>query len=344
MSIFYRNIILGIAWMLLLGVVMLSHTTQMFLSMLFTVFVLHMSENLSEKIIGVKTKFKKFLSIIISIVILSVIGFALYHSVLSMWGDLNEMLHKSQPIIIEKLHSYGVQNNITTISDLYSMVLDFIKLNVGFLTFSAGLVIKVIIGILLGIVVHFSQIVPKVLHENAWDSILYKLLEQSTVIYNSFRDIMGIQIIISLMNTTIISIMALGLTYVIYGQVLPYWYVIIPLTAILSLIPVVGNIMINVILILATVQISPTYVLVGVGLFLVIHKLELIVIGKKMKEKVDVPFVLILFSMLLGELLFHSMSGMLLGMVLMVSISKILKSIPLVNNDIIDKKISLPLS
>ena len=40
-----------------------------------------------------------------------------------------------------------------------------------------------------------------------------------------------------------------------------------------------------------------------------------------MNEKVNVPFSFIIISMALGEMLFHSMSGMLLGMVILLTFS-----------------------
>lgn len=83
----------------------------------------------------------------------------------------------------------------------------------------------------------------------------------------------------------------------------------------------------SIILMMSTVQISLTYVGVGIGMFLIIHKLELLVIGNKMKEKMNLPFIFILISMILGEFLFHSMSGMILGMVLVSTLSMIMKNI-----------------
>ncbi len=328
MSIFYRNTIVAVFWGLITFLVIQSHTSQMFLAMLFTVAVLHLSEFIAEKYLT-KDKSKKIISLILSASILSSVGYSLYLAFVFMGQDIGHLIEASQPAIKEALGEFGLEKNFQTISDLYTILIVFLKANIGFITFSAGLLLKVIIGIILGVVVHMSHI-DQQNTSNAWGSIVHTINSQCKVIYTSFRDIMSIQILISLMNTTIIAAMALGLTYVIYGQVLPYWYVIIPLTAILSLIPVVGNIMINIILILATVQVSPTYVLVGLGLFLAIHKLELIVVGNKMNEKVNVPFIIVLFSMILGELLFHSMSGMMLGLIIMISLSKLLREINVV--------------
>lgn len=328
MTLFYRNTIVGLIWLVLLGLIIQSHASQMLLAMLFTVFVLHFSEDVTSKYFD-KPNIKKYLALLLSSAIITIISYAIYKSLQFMWGDLNQLIVQSQPMILEALHKYGLEQNVQTISEIYTILIDFVKTNVGIVTFSAGLLLKVFIGVLLGIVIHFSHMEFDET-KNAWDSILGKIVNQSSTMYKSFRDIMGIQVIIALMNTTIVSIMALGLTQIWAGQFLPYWYVIIPLTAILSLVPVVGNLMINLILILSTIQISPAYVLVGVGMFLFIHKLELIVIGKKMKEKVDIPFLLILLSMLLGEWLFHSMSGMILGMVMLVTFSKLSKEMKVI--------------
>lgn len=330
MSIFYRNTIVAIFWALLTFLLIQSNTTQMLLSLLFTVVVLHFSENVSARFVNNK-KLRKTTSLLMSATIFVAVSTALYFSFKLMGKDLAGLIEASQPLIMETMKDLGLNSNAQTVADLYVIIVDFLKANIGFITFSAGLLLKVTLGIILGIVVHFSHIEEQDV-ENAWGSVIHKINEQCKTIYNSFRDIMSIQILIAMMNTAIISAMALGLTYVWAGEFLPYWYVIIPLTAILSLIPVVGNLMINIILILATIQISPAFVLVGLGLFLVIHKLELIVIGNKMNEKVGVPFIVVLFSMILGELLFHSMSGMMIGMVIMVSLSKMMREVNVVQS------------
>lgn len=328
MSIFWRNSIVAIFWGLITFLIIRSNTSQMFLSLLFTVVVLHFWEDIVEKYFK-RENIKKGYAFILSLISIGLIFYALYSSFKMMGQDLGKLIETSQPLILDAMSKFGLEQNIKTVTDFYQIIVDFMKANVGFITFSATLIIKVIIGIILGIVVHFSMIEIQDTR-TVWGSSVNIINEQCQIIYKSFRDVMSIQILISLMNTTIISILALGITYIFYGEFLPYWYVIIPLTAILSLVPVVGNILINIVLVLSTIQISTVFVLVGLGLFLIIHKLELIVIGNKMNEKVNVPFIIILFSMVLGELLFHSMSGMMLGMIIMISLSKILKEIKII--------------
>jgi predicted PurR-regulated permease PerM len=323
MYIKYKNIIIGLIWLFVLTLLITTQSSQMFLSMLFTVFVLNFSEEITKNILKNEI-IKKLISTLISISILLIAGISLYYSFKYMAIDVKNLINDSQPLIIKFLQEIGI--TIESVEEINEKIFEYLKTNIGILTTSAGLMFKVLIGIVFGIIFHFSKIESKS-NSTLEGFIINDMKKYSKIIFNSFKNIMEIQVLVSIMNTTIISFVALGLTYILYGQFLPYWYILIPLTALFSLIPVIGNIIINILLLMTTIQISVYYVLVGIGLFLVIHKLELIVIGKKMKEKVNIPFSFILISMLIGNLLFHSMSGMLLGMVIMLSLSNIAKRI-----------------
>lgn len=321
-------IIIGI-WSLLLYLTVINNLGQMVLAILFTVFILNFSETISKKYIG-DNLFGKIFSFIFSLAMISIISYSLYRSVHFMWMDLNILIDQSEELIINQLKVLGFSESITTISDTYSIVFDYLKSNLNVLTFSAGLILKVLLGVILGILFYFSKIATDE-NDNAWNLIMGKIRSQAKVMFNSFNDIMIIQVSISIMNTIIISIFALVITEYIYGAFLPYWYVVIPLTAIISLIPVVGNIMLNFLLLLSTIQISPIYAAVGIGMFLVMHKLEFLIIGSQMEQKIGVSLVIVLISMILGESLFHSMSGMFLGLIILVTLSRMLKEIKIEN-------------
>jgi len=320
-----KNLILISIWSVIVFLIITTKTSQMLLTILFTVFVLDLSENLVDKYISNSKKYKKILSILFSLLSVFIVIVILYKSFTFMALDLNTLINQSQDTIITELKKLGI-NNIENISEIYQKLTNLIKENLVIVTTGASLLIKVFIGIILGLLFHFTTI-EEYSNKNLEGKIINDLKSHSILIYTNFKNIMEIQILISLMNTIIISIMALGLTYLWSGEFLPYWYVIIPLTAILSLIPVVGNVLINIILMMSTIQISVLYVFVGIGMFLFIHKLELLVIGNKMKEKMNLPFIFIIISMILGEFLFHSMSGMLLGMVITTTLLSFMRKI-----------------
>lgn len=318
-----KNIIVSSIWLLLFLVTIITQTSQMVLSLLFTLFVLTFSEEFVSKFIKNK-KINKIVSSIFSITIITFVIVSLYYAIVFMSKDLVNLANDSQNNIIEKLSFLGINN----IDELYKKFIDYINNNLVIVSGSAIVLFKVLIGFILGFVFHFSTIEHKQ-EETLEAAIINDLTKYGNKIFIAFRNIIEIQIIVAILNTCIISILSLG--FYLSGETLPFWYIIIPMTTILSLIPVVGNLLINLMLVLCTIQISLTYVLIGVGSFLIAHKLELIVIGQKIKQKIDISFILVLLSMLLGELLFHSMSGMLLGMVIMLSLSLIAREIKYIN-------------
>lgn len=314
-----KNIIVGIIWILLLALVILTQTSQMVLTMLFTLFILTYSEEKTSIYIKNK-KFQKIASSIISITIITAVIIALYYSLVYMAKDLMDIAENSQEKILKNIEFLG----ITNIEQIYQKVISFIKQNVVIFSNSAIVLFKIFIGFILGFLFHFSIIEHN--KENTLEAhIINDLKKYGEKIFLSFRNIIEVQVLVSIMNTIIISILALG--FYLSGETLPFWYIIIPMAAIVSLIPVVGNLIINLMLVLGTLQISVVYVLIGVGSFLIAHKLELIIIGRKIKEKINIPFLLVLLSMLIGELLFHSMSGMLLGMVIVLSLINVAREI-----------------
>jgi len=325
MTIFYRNLIVGFFWALMAFLVIQSNTSQMLLAMLFTVFVLHFTE---DHVAGwISSGTRKAITLSLAVIAISFISYGLYMAFSVMFSDFNKLIESSQDVIVSTLAQHGIE--VAGITEVYDMVFDFLKQNTEFLTFSATLVLKSLLGVVLGIILYFSPITEN--SNNAWGSVMSTVSKQASVFYESFKNIMAIQAMIAVMNTVIITVLATGFTWLWFGEFLPYWYVLVALTAILSLVPVVGNLLINLILALLTVQMSPLYVLVGLVTFVGIHKLELLVIGKKMDEKVNIQFAIILFSMVLGEMLFHSMSGMILGMVTIVTIATLLRQVSIEN-------------
>lgn len=315
-----KNIIVASIWFMLLLLTIITQTSQLVLSLLFTLFVLKFSDQILSKFIN-HIYIKKILSSTISIITISLIIVSFYYAITFMTKDLIELTNKSQNSIIDNLSFLGIHN----INELYNKVIEYINNNIIVVTSSAIVIFKVFIGTILGFVFYFSTLEYRENVENLEVAVINDLIKYGNKIFISFKNIIEVQLIVSILNTLIISLLSFG--FYLSGEALPFWYLIIPMTTILSLIPVVGNILINFMLVLCTLQISIIYAIIGVGSFLVAHKLELIVIGKKIKQKINISFILVLLSMLIGELLFHSMSGMLLGMVIMLSLSLVAREI-----------------
>ena len=85
--------------------------------------------------------------------------------------------------------------------------------------------------------------------------------------YQSFATVMGAQILISAINTALTSIFVIAVK-------LPYALVVIGVTFLCGLLPVVGNLISNAVIVCIAFTISPNMALAALIFLVVIHKLE----------------------------------------------------------------------
>jgi len=319
---YFSDVLAFIVWVLILGLIVYMKMATFVFTLLFSLFVF----SLVHTLLGLlKVRFK-LLSSIIAVIVLSLIFYLAFISLSHMVKDLAVFFQESRELIIEKLDEFEIGGEAKhNINNLYSLGAEYLLSNFETVK-NAGLVaLKMTLGMVFGIIIFHSQ-KECIKRENLWQMTQEKIYRFAYIIFDSFKGIMTTQIIISLMNTVTISFFALVITKLYSGAYLPYWYVIIPLVAIFSLIPIVGNLMVNVLIALASLQVSLYYIFIALIYFFIVHKMELIVIGNFLHKKMDAPFIVILFSMIIGELIFTSVVGVILGMVMLFSILSLLRS------------------
>jgi len=124
-------------------------------------------------------------------------------------------------------------------------------------------------------------------------------------LYRSFVTVMGAQIIISGINTVLTAIFVLAVG-------LPYPVVILGVTFLCGLLPVVGNLISNTIVVLVGFTVSPKMAL-GALIFLIsIHKLEYFLNSKIVGWRIRNPLWLTLLALIVGERLL-GVPGMILA-------------------------------
>jgi predicted PurR-regulated permease PerM len=143
------------------------------------------------------------------------------------------------------------------------------------------------------------------LYSSSWDACLQRF----RALYSSFRTVMGAQLIISAINTslTIIFVVAAGL---------PHKIVIIGVTFLCGLIPVLGNIVSNIVIVGIGLTVSPRTAMIALLYLVVIHKLEYLLNSKIIGQRIGNPLWLTLLGLVIGERLL-GISGMILAPVLL---------------------------
>ncbi len=148
------------------------------------------------------------------------------------------------------------------------------------------------------------------LYQETWRAIA----ERFRLFYQSFATVMGAQMIISGINTVFTAIFLLGITYL--GTPFPYATVIIVLTFLCGLLPIIGNLISNTLIVGVSFTLSPQLALLALAFLVVLHKLEYFLNSKIIGHRIRNPMWLTLLGLILGEKLM-GVPGMILAPVVL---------------------------
>jgi len=112
--------------------------------------------------------------------------------------------------------------------------------------------------------------------------------------YRSFATVMGAQITISLINTTLTAIFLLSVR-------LPHGALLVAVTFLCGLVPIVGNLVSNTVIVFVALTVSLKLGIFGLLFLVVIHKLEYFLNSKVIGDRIRNPVWLTLISLIIGE-------------------------------------------
>ncbi len=144
---------------------------------------------------------------------------------------------------------------------------------------------------------------------NFYSSCCEHIARRFATLYRSFAMVMGAQIIISAINTVFTAIFVLAVR-------LPHTTVVIGLTFLFGLLPVIGNLISNTIIVGIALTVSPVKALLSLLFLVLIHKLEYFLNGKIIGSRIRNPLWLTLLALVLGERLM-GLPGMVLAPVVL---------------------------
>jgi len=148
-----------------------------------------------------------------------------------------------------------------------------------------------------------------VVNNNLYSLCCQEIAARFRVFYRSFATVMGAQIIISAINTVFTTIFVL-----VAG--LPYAVVVVGVTFLCGLVPVVGNLVSNTIIVGIGFTVSPRTALFALIFLVVIHKLEYFLNSKIIGHRIRNPLWLTLVALIVGEKLM-GVPGMILAPVVL---------------------------
>ncbi len=278
---------------------------------------------LALSLLHLKRRGGKWLAVGIFLVLLAAAAYGLGHFVRHTVKSLPEIAEKAIPSIIAWAGQYNIELPFTDYESLKAAAFDTVTGEVKYLNsaarFAGGASAQVLL-LAAGCVVAISLFLnPKFplgqagqgprpgsdLYSRSWAEIGRRF----GVFYRSFVTVMGAQMIISAINTvlTAVFVAAVGL---------PYAVVVIGVTFLCGLLPVVGNLVSNTIIVSIGFTVSPKMALAALVFLVLIHKLEYFLNSKIVGWRIYNPLWLTLLGLVVGERLL-GVPGMILAPVVL---------------------------
>lgn len=284
------------------------HLTTLLLTALLGYFFLNRVTPGRHKIIGMA---------LYVLVILS-IAFGLYFFSKRAYVELPKIVDSTIPALVEFAEKQNFELPFTDYASFKTVALQEAResiLNVGRFTRQAGLQAAMV---LIGLVVAASIFLnagfilendPHASKGGVYSEVGRQLARRFELLYQSFAVVMGAQIVISAINTMFTSLF-------IFGVGFPHAVVILVLTFLCGLLPIVGNILSNSLIVGVGFTLSPKMALLALLFLVVIHKLEYFLNSKIVGQRIKNPMWLTLIGLIVGERLM-GIPGMVLAPVLL---------------------------
>jgi len=264
---------------------------------------------------------RRWLAVLLFVVLLCGLAYALGYVINATIRALPEIADKAIPTVIQWAKQHHIELPFTDYDSLKDASFEIVKNETRYLgsaaKFARGATSE-FVAVLVGIFVAIGAFLqPRfelagekyALANNLYSSCATEFQQRWRNLYASFATVMGAQVIISAINTVLTAAFVLVMH-------LPYGIVVIGVTFLCGLIPVVGNLVSNTIIVGVGITVSPKTALIALIYLVVVHKLEYFLNSKIVGDRIRNPFWLTLLALLLGEKLM-GIPGMILAPVVL---------------------------
>ena len=264
---------------------------------------------------------RKWLTVILFVILLAAITYVLGHFINLTVRALPRIADDAIPSIIRWARQYQVELPFTDYDSLMDLAFDTVRSQVNYLGGVAKLArgattqflflavgIAVAIGLFLNTQMELERERHPIRH-NLYSLCCDEIAARFATFYRSFATVMGAQLLISAVNTILTGIFAVSIH-------LPYAAVVIGITFLCGLLPIVGNVISNTVIVAIGFTVSPQTALFALLFLMLIHKLEYFLNSKIVGGRINNPFWMTLLALIVGERLM-GVPGMILAPVVL---------------------------
>ncbi len=301
--------------------VVVFHLGPVLLAGLFSFMILDLTHR------ALARRMPEFLTRALSVLIFLVTAIALSW----LFGHFLKLALSRLPVILGSLiptigamaDAYGLELPFENLHEFRQVILETIKENARSVTRASGLLTKgffhIVIGIFVAILCFLSDRRENY-KANLLDEFRREFRERVRVFMLGFEKVLGAQVLISLINTTLtfVFLLAVGL---------PFVHFLTLATFIFGILPIIGNILSNAIIVGTALTISPLKAVFALAFLVVIHKGEYFLNSRIVGSSIETPMWVTLLGILVGEVVM-GIPGIILAPALIYYIREELRAIP----------------
>jgi len=245
----------------------------------------------------------KTIAVAIYIVAVTAIGLGLFLFSRHAYTTLPKIADATIPAVVEYAERKGIELPFTDYASLRTVTLQEVKERIANVGRYASAAAFQMVLLLIGLIVALSMFLnkrwgveddPHSARDSLYATVVAELGHRFDTFFSSFCRVIGAQIIISAINTALTAVFLLWNGF-------PYALVLIVLTFLCGLIPIIGNILSNTLIVGVAFTISPRMALFALIFLVVIHKLEYFLNSKIIGDRIRNPMWLTLIGIVLGE-------------------------------------------
>ena len=263
---------------------------------------------------------RKWLGISLFLILLGGVGVGFYFFVEQTSVAMPRIAETTIPVVLEWAEKQDFQLPFTDYASLRTLAIDAIKNEFENIGKYAGVALIQLAAVLIGIVVSVSLFINSQfdleIDKPAQNNNLYTLTAREITLrfgtfYQSFATVMGAQIVISAINTALTAVF-------LFWNDMPYAKVLVGVTFLCGLLPIIGNLISNTLIIgvAFTLPNGPKMALFALIFLVVLHKSEYFLNSKIIGDRIQNPMWLTLIGLVLGEKLM-GIPGMILAPVIL---------------------------
>jgi predicted PurR-regulated permease PerM len=261
---------------------------------------------------------RDWLTVLVFVILVSILCSATGYFIDQAVKTLPHVAETAIPAFIQFAKGHGFELPFSDWDSLKGFALDSVVNELRLVGSVAKIATKKTILIIIGIVIAVSLYLNRAsvfpVEKGHNQNHLYALFaDQLTArfvsLYHSFARVMGAQLIISTINTSLTAAFVLFVS-------LPYAPLVIAVTFFCGLLPIVGNLISNSFIVAIGFTVSPNLAIGALVYLVVLHKMEYFLNSKIIGNQIKSPVWLTLIGLIIGERLM-GISGMILAPVVL---------------------------